>query len=208
MRALIGSWRKAWGEGDFPFYFVQLSTYSSPMPQRPQGGDSMARLREMQMLALTLGNTGAACAIDIGEAEVHARDKQDVGKRLALVALAKTYGKDVVFSGPVFKSQTIEGNKIRVSFDDVGGGLMLGRKEGIEPVQPEADDKLAWAAIAGADRAWYPADAVIDGATLVFSSEKAANPVAVRYAFARNPAGANLYNKEGLPAFPFRTDNW
>jgi len=208
MQALIGGWRKLWGQGDFPFYYVQLANFQRSDPQTPQGGDGWTLVREAQTQALSIPNTGMACIIDIGDAvNIHPLNKQDVGKRLALWALANTYGKkDVVFSGPMFKAQVIEDNRIRISFDYVGSGLVLGRKKGLEPVQPAADGKLAWAAIAGEDNIWHLADAVIDGATVVFSSEKVAKPVAVRYAFAMNPEGANLYNKEGLPAVPFRTD--
>ena len=102
----------------------------------------------------------------------------------------------------------IEGNKIRIAFDHADGGLIAGEKNGLEPVKEVRDGKLKWFAIAGQDKVWYWADAVIDGQTVLVSSDKVPAPVAVRYAFAMNPEGANLYNKEGLPASPFRTDDW
>jgi sialate O-acetylesterase len=151
-----------------------------------------------------------AVIIDIGmSGDIHPKNKQDVGKRLAAWALAKDYGKQIVYSGPLYKKCTVEGNKIRIEFDSAGSGLMSGEKSGLDPVKPAAADaKIKWISIAGEDKKFYWADAVIDGNTLVVSSEKVPNPVAVRYAFAMNPQGANLYNKEGLPASPFRTDSW
>jgi sialate O-acetylesterase len=209
MKALIGGWRQLWGEGDFPFYYVQLANFQHSDANNPAGGDGWARLREAQLQALAIPNTGMAVIIDIGEADdIHPKDKQDVGKRLALWALAKTYGKDIVFSGPLYKSYAVEGSKVRVSFDDVGGGLIVGEKKGLEPVQEVKDGRLKWFAIAGKDKVWHWADAVIDGNTVLVSSDKVPVPAAVRYAFAMNPEGANLYNKEGLPASPFRTDDW
>jgi sialate O-acetylesterase len=153
-----------------------------------------------------------AVTIDISDAgnilSQHPKDKQDVGKRLALWALATTYGKDLVFSGPLYKSHAVEGDKVRITFDHVGGGLIVGEKNGLAPATEARDGKLKWFAIAGEDKVWHGADAVIDGETVLVSSNKVPAPVAVRYAFAMNPEGANLYNKEGLPASPFRTDDW
>lgn len=208
-KALINGWRKLWKQGDFPFYYVQLANFRRSNPNNPKGGDGWARVREAQTKCLEIPNTGMAVIIDIGDARnIHPKNKQDVGKRLAQWALAKDYNKDVVFSGPIYKSHTVEGDKIRVMFDYVGGGLIVGEKEGLEPVKECKDKKLTWFAIAGADKKWYWADAVIDGDTVVVSSEKVKNPVAVRYAYTYNPEGCNLYNKAGLPASPFRTDDW
>jgi len=123
-----------------------------------------------------------------------------VGKRLALAALHVAYGKTLVYSGPRYAGQSIEGDRIRLTFDHVGGGLVAGRSA--------QDEKLAGFAIAGADRKFIWADAQIDGTTVVVSHATVKEPVAVRYAWATNPANANLYNKEGLPAVPFRTDDW
>jgi sialate O-acetylesterase len=205
-RALVGGWRQLWGQGDFPFYWVQLANFQRSDVNKPEGGDGWARIREAQTKAMSIPNTGMACTIDIGEAtDIHPRNKQDVGKRLALWALAKDYKQDVVYSGPLYKSMAVEGNKARLTFEHVGGGLMVGEKRGLAPVAP-SDAKVKWIAIRGADGKWYPADATIDGQTVVVSHPEVAKPTAVRYAYAMNPEGCNLYNKEGLPALPFRTD--
>jgi sialate O-acetylesterase len=209
-QALIGGWRQAFGQGDFPFYFVQLANFQSSDPAKPWGGDGWSRLREAQLQAVkTIPNTGMAVIIDIGEArDIHPKDKQDVGHRLALWALAKDYGKGGVYSGPLYASHAVEGATIRVRFDQVGGGLMVGEKTGLTPTKAVPDGKLTWWAIAGEDKNWHAAEARIDGDSVVVSSPEVAAPVAVRYAFAMNPEGANLYNTDGLPASPFRTDAW
>jgi sialate O-acetylesterase len=193
--AMIKNWRDDWGQGDFPFLFVQLANF---MAIKPEPGESAwAELREAQLMTLSLPNTGMAVIIDIGEAEdIHPKNKQDVGKRLALWALAKTHGKELVYSGPIYKSMKAEGNQVILNFDHVGGGLVA-----------KADEQLKGFAVAGEDRKFVWADARIDGDTVVVSSEDVSEPVAVRYAWADNPV-CNLYNKEGLPASPFRTDDW
>ncbi len=207
--ALVSGWRKVWDQGDFPFYFVQLANFQNDT-NTPEGGDGWARVRAAQTKSLSIPKTGMAVIIDIGEAnDIHPQNKFDVGERLAHWALHHDYGKkDVVPSGPVFKDAKVEGDKIRVSFDYAGGGLIVGKKEGRKPVEAAADAKLARFAIAGADKKWVWADAVIDGGTVVASSKEVSQPVAVRYAYSMNPLGANLYNKEGLPASPFRSDDW
>jgi sialate O-acetylesterase len=151
-----------------------------------------------------------AVITDIGAArDIHPRNKQDVGWRLAQWALHQTYGKkDLVPAGPLYKSQKIEGNSIRLSFNYVGKGLIVGKKTGLEPTAEVKDGKLAHFAIAGEDKKWFWAEATIDGDTVVVKSADVAKPVAVRYGFTMNPAKANLYNKEGIPASPFRTDSW
>ncbi|MGA2172103.1 MAG: sialate O-acetylesterase [Sedimentisphaerales bacterium] len=195
--AMIKNWRQTWGEGDFPFLFVQLANYKAVNPE-PTESD-WAELQEAQLMTLSTPNTGMAVTIDIGDANnvnnIHPPNKQDVGKRLALWALAKTYGKDIVYSGPIYKSMTVEGNKVVLSFNNVGGGLVA------------KGDLLKGFAIAGADKKFVWADAKIEGDTIVVSSDKIGEPAAVRYAWANNPV-CNLYNKEGLPATPFRTDDW
>ncbi len=213
MRALIEGWRKMWnqaGNTDFPFYHVQLANFQNSDPNNAAGGDGWAKLRDAQRKSITaIPHTGMAVIIDIGEAgDIHPKNKQDVGARLARWALAKDYGKDIVFSGPLYKDMKVEGDKIRVSFDSVGGGLVIGEKKGLEPMTEVKDGKLKWFAIAGEDKKWQWADAVIDGGTVVVSSPNVKQPVAVRYSFMMNPVGANLYNREGLPASPFRTDEW
>jgi len=194
-QTMITDWRANWGQGDFPFIFTQLANYTAVNPQ-PEESD-WAELREAQLMALALPNTGMAVTIDIGDAiDIHPKNKQDVGKRLALNALNKVYGKtEVVPCGPIYKSMTIEENKIRLTFDYVGGGLAA------------KGDKLLGFAIAGEDKKFVWGDAVIDGETVVVSSPYIANPVAVRYAWASNPI-CNLYNQADLPATPFRTDDW
>lgn len=208
-RALIEGWRTLWNQGDFPFYFVQLANFGQPN-DTPAGGDGYSGVREAQRRCLTIPRTGMAVIIDIGEAgNIHPTNKQDVGLRLALWALANEYGRhDLVFSGPLYREHTIEADKIRIAFEQVGTGLMVGKKEGLAPAAEVPDGALARFAIAGADRQWSWADAIIEGDTVVVSSPAVPNPVAVRYAFSHNPAGCNLYNREGLPASPFRTDDW
>ncbi|MCX6996893.1 MAG: 9-O-acetylesterase [Kiritimatiellaeota bacterium] len=212
MRALIGGWRKAWNQGDFPFYFVQLPNYSNP-GNKPEGGDGWAKTRMGQFKALAIPNTGMAVTIELADVgnpgNVHPGNKRDVGERLALWALAKDYGqKNLVFSGPLYREMKIENNKIRLVFDSVGSGLTVATKKGYDPVVKEPQGKLQKFAIAGEDKKWAWADAVIDGKTVLVSSPEVPKPVAVRYAFAINPDGCNLYNNEGLPASPFRTDAW
>lgn len=209
LHALVKGWRQVWAQGDFPFGIVQLPNFTPPLPDAPAGDAGWARIREAQMQAMDIPNSGIACVIDVGETgDIHPRNKQDVGKRLALWALAKTYGKPVAYSGPRYKSMTVEGNKARITFDFADSGLMIADKKGLDPVQPLPNAKLKWIAIAGEDKVWHWADATIDGATLLVSCDKVAKPVAVRYAFTTNPEGPKLYNKDGLPAFPFRTDTW
>lgn len=207
-RALVNGWRELFNP-DLGFYWVQLANWKTPN-EDPAGGDGWARIREAQRKALSIPHTGMAVTIDIGEAnDIHPRNKQDVGRRLARYALHQTYGKeDVVPSGPLYKSHKVEGDSIRVTFDHVGGGLIVGAKNGLEPTKEVKNGKLQRFAIAGADKKWHWADAKIDGDCVVLSSPEVSKPVAVRYAYSMNPAGANLYNEAGMPASPFRTDDW
>jgi len=209
MRALIGGWRTVWGQGDFPFYFVQLANFQKDT-NTPAGGDGWAKVRMAQTKSLQIPHTGMAVIIDIGEAnDIHPKDKFDVGERLALWALHNDYGQpNLEVSGPLFKAATVEGAKIRVSFDHADKGLIVGKKEGRKPTEAVAGGKLARFSIAGEDKKWVWADAVIDGNSVVVSSPEVPKPVAVRYGFTMNPERANLYNKEGLPASPFRSDDW
>ena len=195
--AMIREWRSIWQQGNFPFLIVQLANYMQPKEQPAESGWAM--LRESQsVIAATEPNCGLAVAIDIGEAnDIHPFDKKNVGIRLALQAEKVAYGdKTVVASGPAYQSMTIKGNKIILSFSDIGAGLVA--KNG----------KLQQFAIAGADKQFVWADAVIEGNKVVVQASGIDKPLAVRYAWADNPQGCNLYNKEGLPASPFRTDNW
>ena len=205
--ALVNGWRKAFQNKDLAFYWVQLANFQKES-DKPEGGDGWAKLREAQTQALDIPGTGMAVITDIGAAnDIHPRNKQDVGWRLAQWALHQTYGqKDLVPSGPLYKSHKVEGNKIRLSFDHVGSGLIVGKKTGLEPTAEVKDGKLEHFSISGKDNKWVWADAKIDGQTVVVESKEVSEPVAVRYGFTMNPAKANLYNKEGLPAGPFRTD--
>ncbi len=192
---MIKDWRTDWGQGDFPFYFVQLANFMKVEHQPKES--SWAELREAQNMALQLPNTGVAVTIDIGDAkDIHPKNKQDVGKRLALNALAKTYGKDIPYSGPMYKSMKIEGDKITIQFNHINGGLTT-----------KDDKELQGFAIAGKSKKFIWAKAKIIGDKVVVWNSKIKNPVAVRYAWASNPV-CNLYNKANLPASPFRTDDW
>jgi sialate O-acetylesterase len=193
--AMIRDWRAAWGEGDFPFYFVQLANWKA---RKQDSIDSeWAELREAQSMTMkNVPHTGMAVTIDIGNPnDIHPRDKLDVGLRLARWALAETYGQKLEESGPLYDSQTIEGDKIRLRFKHAAG---LKTKDGTAP---------AGFFVAGDDRRFHPAEARIEGETVVVWSRDVPRPAAVRYAWADNPA-ANLYNGDGLPASPFRTDDW
>ena len=211
-KALINGWRDLWGRGDFPFYFAQISSINQPTPDNPAGGGNFVPVRNAQLRSLVITNTGMAVTIDLNEtADLHPDNKKDVGERLALWALANDYGRDIECSGPVFREQKTEGNTIRLFFDHTGGGLMVGRKEGLKPAEEVVDGELKHFAVAGSDMNWRWADAVIDGDTVVVSSPDVPEPTVVRYAYAANPATANLYNRAGLPASPFTTEegkNW
>ncbi|MCX6997099.1 MAG: sialate O-acetylesterase [Kiritimatiellaeota bacterium] len=222
MSALINGWRQTWGElsekraragvvpqHDLSFYFVQLANFQGPN-QNPEGGDGWAKIRMAQFKSLQIPKTGMAVAIDVGAAnDIHPRNKEDVGTRLARWALGNDYDQSrIVCSGPLYKGLKVEGDKLRLAFDYVGQGLMVGRQAGHGPAVEVKDGKLQRFAICGADRKWAWADAVIAGKTVLVSSTNVVQPVAVRYAYSMNPEGCNLYNKDGLPASPFRTDNW
>ena len=188
--AMITDWRTRWGRGDFPFYFVQIAPFA-------YGGDTgqAAELREAQLLTTALANTGMAVTMDIGSpADIHPRNKQDVAKRLARLALRETYGKDVLAYGPTYRAMDVEGDAIRLSFDHANGL----RTDG-EPLRTFT--------IAGADRVFHEAQATIQGSTIVVRSDAVREPVAVRFAWgaADQP---NLWNAAGLPSSSFRTDDW
>lgn len=194
MKALIEGWRKVWGQGDFPFLFVQLAPFN-------YGGDPsrLAEIWEAQAATLTVPNTGMAVTTDLVAdlKDIHPPNKQDVGNRLALWAMANTYGKsDTVYSGPLYESQKVEGSKVRLKFKYADGGLKS--RDGKPP---------SWFSIAGADKKFVPAEAQIDGNEVVVGSPSVAMPVAVRFGW-HQLAEPNLANKAGLPASPFRTDTW
>ena len=192
--AMIKNWREDWGY-EFPFLFVQLANF---MERKDHPEESAwAELREAQLMTLSLPKTGMAVIIDIGEAkDIHPKNKQDVGHRLALSAQKVAYGKDVVHSGPIFDSMKVEGDKVRLTFKHTGGGLVAGD-----------GDTVKGFAVTGEDKKFVWAEAKIEGDAVVVWSKDVRKPVAVRYAWANNPE-ANLYNKDGLPASPFRTDDW
>lgn len=193
---LITDWRKRWHQGNFPFYFVQLSSFGGSDGLK---GSDWAELREAQAMTLSLPNTGMAVTIDVGEAkDIHPKNKQDVGERLAAVALHKTYGKNNAYSGPVYASMKTEGSNIVLSFTYVGSGLQT----------KDHSDKVKGFYIAGADQHFYEASASIQGNLVVVHAAEVSNPVAVRYAWSNDAGAANLYNKDGFPAAPFRTDQW
>ena len=196
LRTMITNWRDDWGQGDFPFLTVQLPNFMAPQAE-PSENAGWVMVREGMLKTLSLPNTGLAVTVDIGEEKnIHPKNKQDVGKRLALWALAGTYGKDVVGSGPIFRSMARRDGKIVLEFEHVDGGLAA-----------RGGGPLKGFAVAGADRKFVWADAAIEGDTVVVSSPSVANPVAVRYGWASNP-DCNLANQAGLPASPFRTDDW
>lgn len=208
MRALIGGWRAVWEQGDFPFYFVQLPGYQPPTAN-PAGGDGWAALRQAQAKSLSIPRTGMAVAIDVGELkDVHPVNRMDIGERLALLALKNDYGKSALeCSGPVLREIKNENGKIRILFDHADSGLMVGKKQGREPVQEVKDGKLPNLAVAGTNGQWFWAETVIDGKTIVASSTNIIQPTNVRYAFdGNNPQCSYLYNRDGLPAAPFSTE--
>lgn len=190
---MITDWRKQFQQPELPFYYVQLANYMAPA-QAPSDSE-WAELREAQLKTLSLPDTGMAVAIDIGDADdIHPKNKQEVGRRLALIALAKTYHKNVAYSGPMYTSYAVKGNSVTLNFD---------HNKGLKPVQ----GSLKGFAIAGADKKFYRADARVEGGTVIVSSDKVPSPATVRYNWADNPDG-NLTNASGLPASPFRTDDW
>jgi len=191
---LIHDWRSYWDK-DFPFYFVQLANYKKRV-DNPEKAE-WAELREAQQSGLQLSNTGMAVIIDIGNGEnIHPTNKQDVGKRLALLAADKTYGVKVISEGPKMQSYKITGSKVEITYSSIGSGLSI--HDGSE---------LKGFAVAGVDKKFHWATAEIKGDKVILHAPEVEFPIAVRYAWANNPE-CNLYNNEGLPAAPFRTDNW
>ena len=208
LERLISYYRSSWHElsggnvsKDFPFFFTQLPGWEPPQSKPVEGlEDTWSANREsMRLVSMEYPNTGMAVGIDCGDSvALHPKNKKPMGIRHAYLALKQVYGKDIVPCGPRYLSQKIDGNKIVLTFDCIGSGMMAAK-----PGNPDAF------AIAGADKKWHWADAEISGNTVIVSSPEVSSPVAVRYAWAMNPTQRNLlYNKEGLPASPFRTDNW
>jgi sialate O-acetylesterase len=194
---MINNWREKWNNPALTFLIVQLANFMQPVAE--PGNSAWAELREAQQLALSVPQTGMAVAIDIGDAEdIHPRNKQDVGYRLSLAARKIAYNETIVFSGPVFRTCRTDGNKMVIGFENTGSGLVARDKYGY----------LKGFAIAGSDQQFKWARAFVQGDNVVVFSPEVEKPIAVRYAWADNPDDANLYNKEGLPAIPFRTDTW
>lgn len=195
--ALIKNWRDKWNLGLFPFLFVQLPNFVERTDELPES--DWALFREAQMKALSVPNTGMAVTIDIGEwNDIHPLDKKDVGARLALAAQKVAYGDNkVVYSGPIYDSMKIKGNKIILYFKDKGSGLIAKHNKALKCFE-----------IAGPDKKFVLAKAEIKNNTVIVWNNKISNPVAARYAWADNPEGANFYNREGLPASPFRTGDF
>jgi sialate O-acetylesterase len=207
---LIKDWRARWGQGDFPFAWVQLPNYGTHR--------DFPAIREAMLQSLAVPNTGMAITIDIGDPkDIHPKNKQDVGRRLSLWALGTVYGRKVATSGPLPVSHKINGGEIAITFKHTDGGLVV--KIGEALVTPRGDSPTVWPeglggfgqvrgfAVAGADRKWHAAKAKIVGDTVIVAAPEVKQPVAVRYAWASNP-DCNLYNRAGLPASPFRTDDW
>jgi sialate O-acetylesterase len=193
--AMITDWRNKWKEGEIPFLYVQLPGFMdyNYLPSESQ----WAELRESQLKSLSVPNTAMAVAIDLGEwNDIHPDRKKDVGDRLALAAEKIAYGENIVYSGPIYQSSTIEGNKIIISFTHTGSGLVTNDGE-----------PLSEFAIAGADKKYVWANAKIEGDKVVVWSDEVKDPKYVRYAWADDPVNPNLFNKEGLPASPFETGN-
>lgn len=191
--AMIQDWRVKWKQGNFPFLFVQLANWRERYDEPTDS--EWAKLQEAQTQTLELPNTGMAVTIDIGDADdIHPRNKQDVGKRLWFAARKVAYGEDAVYSGPTYASQKVEGNTVTISFDNIGSGLVVSGEE------------LEGFALAGEDMKFYWAKGTAKGSKVLLTSVEVPNPVYIRYAWADNP-DCNLYNSEGLPAVPFRTDN-
>jgi len=191
---MIKSWRKDWNQGEFPFFFVQLAPFMKI--EKDPTDTPWARLREAQRLTLKLDKTGMAVITDVGdEKDIHPKQKEPVGARLALAARAIANGEKIEYSGPTFDSVKVADGKAILAFKHLGGGLVA------------KGDALTGFTIAGDDKVFYNAEAMIQGDTIVVSSSQVAKPVAVRFGWANYPV-VNLWNKEGLPASPFRTDDW
>jgi len=196
---LMDNWRKAWMDQSLPFYYVQIAPfyYSHSKEKIPITEETLPRFREAQALALKIPGTGMIVTTDLVDSldNIHPAYKWEIGRRLSLWALAKDYGKDIVYSGPMYKQMKVVGNTIEIEFDYCGSGLT------------SRDGKpLDWFTIAGADGKFVPADAVINGNKVIVSSPLVPTPIDVRFAW-NEAAQSNLFNKEGLPAMPFRTNN-
>ena len=196
MEVLVDSWRRAWGNPDLPFYFVQLPKYKKEAL-------GWVFMRDQQRRALAIANTGMAVTIDTGSDDVHPANKVDVGERLALLALNRTYHKSIADSGPLYQSHTVAGAVVTVTFSHAESGLMAGSKIELAKPQEIAVETIPYFELAGADGQWFPAEARIVGKTVQVSSQQVSTPQAVRYACLNQPQDGLLYNRESLPASPF-----
>ena len=205
---LITDWRKHWNEGNIPFLYVQLPGFGRRNAEPTSS--NWALLREAQTMALSLPDTGMAVTVDLSPARniLHPRNKREIGRRLALVASHLVYGQNVDCYGPTYKSSKIEGDKDRITFNDIGSGLVMGASVSTDTNETTTltGHQLKGFSISGADHKFVWADAAIEGDSVIVSSAKVKSPVAVRYGWDDNPE-VNLFDKEGLPAVPFRTDN-
>ena len=196
METLINDWRKQWGQGNFPFIYVQLANHQNLVTE-PVKEDAMVTVRDAQLQNLSIPNTAMVVAIDNADpndpGNIHPKNKQEIGRRLAQSALGLVYSEKIIYSGPIYSKMTSEGNKVRIHFINTGGGLMA------------KGETLTGFAVAGSDKKFVWAHAVIDGNTVVVSSPEVPSPTVVRYGWSKNPP-VNLYNKERLPASPFKTD--
>jgi sialate O-acetylesterase len=205
--AMLKQWRGGFRNPSLPFYFVQLASWQQPTDD-PGDVSGWADFRDAQRRCLQIPETGMASAVDLGDAlDIHPKNKWEVGRRLALWALRDLYGKPVHASGPLFRAMRVEGDRAILEFDQVGSGLMVGEYDATEGAK-EARRPLKRFAVAGEDRKWHWGIAEIDGDNVVVRHPEGLAPASVRYAYSMNPEGANLYNRDGLPASPFRTDDW
>jgi sialate O-acetylesterase len=202
-KLLIKDWRQNWHQGNFPFLFTQLPNFEEVNVEITKY--DWAYFRESQLKALAIPNTGMAVTIDVGEYnDIHPTNKKDVGYRLALTAQKVAYSeKNIVYSGPIYKSMKFEGNEVILTFTNIGSGLVAKGDKSISPA-----GRLNCFEISGVDNEFFPAEAKIVNNKIVVLSDKVISPVAVRYAWANNPERANLFNREGLPASPFRTSDF
>jgi len=211
LKSLIEGWRQAWGQGDFPFHFVQLPGLSESSRDNPAGGDGRAEIRQAFVETLALPNTGMAVTLDIGTPGEHPPNKYDTGIRLARSVLQQVYGFEEISGSPLYKSHRVEGKTIRVTFtDDADGGLMVARKatelpDAFEAPVPQPGSKIDWLAIQDEEGTWHWADGKIEGSELIVSAKEVNHPVAVRYAYTAQPLGNLLYNSDGMPVGPFTT---
>jgi len=195
---MIKDWRNHWNQGNFPFYFVQLASFDAAGGNSKKGS-SWAELREAQQLTLSLEGTGMAVTTDVGDAkDIHPRNKKTVGERLAAIALNKTYNQAGFYAGPDYKAMEVKGNKIILSFGNAGKGLVT--KDGGKEVKGFE--------IAGLNQEFKEAKAYIEGNKVIIYADGIVEPTAVRYAWVDDASNVNLFNAQGFPAIPFRTDSW